>query len=76
MVNAGPLTYIIHKKWMNIYKHNNISALRVMFKKFYFHTFFPSAPIFGHLLRCESLEVGDYVVGFRRLASTQNLTHE
>jgi len=58
MVNAGPLTYIIHKKWMNIYKHNNISALRVMFKKFYFHTFFPSAPIFGHLLRCESLEAG------------------
>ena len=25
---------------------------------------FPSAPIFGHLLRCKSLEVGDYVVGF------------
>jgi len=24
---------------------------------------------------CENLEVGDYVVGFRRLASTQNLTH-
>ena len=38
--------------------------------------FLPSAPIFGHLLRYENLEVGDYVVGFRRLASTQNLTHE
>ncbi len=61
---------------MNIYKHQKTSALRVMFKKFYFHTFFPSAPIFGHLLRCGSLEVGDYVDGFRRLASTQNRTHE
>ncbi len=52
------LACIIHEKWMNIYKHENISALRVMFKKFYFHTFFPSAPIFGHLLRGENPEAG------------------
>jgi hypothetical protein len=44
--------------------------------KIFFYPFFSRAPIFGHLLRCESLEVGDCVVGFRRLASTQNLTHE
>ena len=36
---------------------------------------FPCSPIFGYMLRCESLEVADYVVGFRRLASSQNLTH-
>jgi len=29
-----------------------------MFKKFYVHIFFPSAPIFGHLLRGENLEAG------------------
>jgi hypothetical protein len=51
-------------------------TLRIMFKKFYFHIFFPGAPIFGHLLRGESPEAGDYVVGFQRLASTQNLKHE
>jgi hypothetical protein len=45
---------------MNIYKHKKISALRVMFKKFYFHTFFPSAPIFGHLLRWLLLAVSIY----------------
>jgi hypothetical protein len=49
---------IIHKKWIKIYKHKNIRTLRIMFKKFYLHIFFPSAPIFGHLLRRESLEVG------------------
>jgi len=67
---------MIHKKWKNSYKQKNINALLMMLKNFNFYTFFPSAPIFGHLLRCESLEVGDYVVGSRRLASTQNLTHE
>jgi hypothetical protein len=41
-----------------------------------FFAFFTRALIFRYLLRCESLEVGDYVVGFRRLASIQNLTHE
>ena len=41
-----------------MYKQKNIRTLRIMFKKFYFHIFFPSAPIFGHLLRCESLEAG------------------
>jgi hypothetical protein len=47
-----------------------------MLKKFYFYTFFPSAPIFGHLLGGESLEAGDYAVGFQPLASRQNLTPE
>ena len=45
----------------------NISALIIVFKTFYFYPFFSSESIFGHLLRCESLEGGDYVVGFRRL---------
>ena len=30
----------------------------MMRKNFNFYTFFPSAPIFGHLLHCESLEAG------------------
>ena len=42
----------------------------------YFYTFFPGASIFGLLLHCESPEAGDYIVFFRRLASTQNLSHE
>jgi len=36
----------------------NISILLIMLRNFYFYTFFPRAPIFGHLLRCESLEAG------------------
>lgn len=42
----------------------------------YFYTFFPGASIFGLLLRCESPEAGDYIVCFRRLASTQKMMYE
>jgi hypothetical protein len=52
------LACIIHKKWKTIYKQENISVLFIMLRKFYFSIFFPSAPIFGHLLRGENLEAG------------------
>jgi hypothetical protein len=42
----------------NVYKLKNISALLITRQIFYFYAFFPSAPIFGHLLRCESLGAG------------------
>jgi len=58
------------------YKRKNISALLIMLIIFYFQTFIPRAPICGHLLSCEGLEASDYAVGFRRPASTQNLTLE
>ena len=34
--------------------------------------FFTSAFILMHLLRCETLEIDNYVCGFRRLAPTSN----
>jgi len=34
--------------------------------------FFTSAFILMHLLRCETLEIDNYICGFRRLASTSN----
>jgi hypothetical protein len=46
-----------------------MSALLIMLKKFYFYIFLSSAPIFGHLLRCESLEVGDYFIRFKGFVS-------
>ena len=36
---------------------------------FYFYPFFSRAPIFGHLLRCESLEVGFAEKVFSTLAT-------
>ena len=35
-------------------------------------TFFTSAFISMHLLRCETLEIDNYACGFRRLASASN----
>ena len=34
--------------------------------------FFTSTFILLHLLRCETLEIDNYVCGFQRLASTSN----
>jgi len=55
---------MIHEKWKTIYKQKNISALLIMLRSFYFHTFFPSVPFFWHLLRGENLEAGDCVVSY------------
>jgi len=37
---------------------------------------YADAPILAHLLRCESLEVGNDIGGVQRFASVPNLTHE
>jgi hypothetical protein len=50
-----PVLFIKNEK--TLYKQKNISVLLFMLRDFYFYTFFPRAQIFGHLLRCESLEV-------------------